>query len=244
MATTTKDAKKAAKDAKKKGTGKVHLAVLMDESGSMNGKQEAVTTGCNEFLHTFRKNKQARAWLAMFDDHPGEDACRIKVKAKKIADVKDLTIGDYTPRGMTPLNDAILHLLSALDKKVADDETVFMAIITDGLENASEADAATVAAAIKRYEKKGWGFVYLGADHDAETSAARIGLGQKGQAFKFAKTGVKSTMRSAGGMAHAHAGEYVVHGAGEELLASSTALRGAVYDSLGGKQLGEDEDDE
>src|SRR5207244_12875104 len=138
------------------------------------------------------------------------------VKAKKSWAVKDLSIEDYSPRGMTPLNDAILHLLSALDKKVADDETVFMAIITDGLENASEADATAVQAAIKKYEKKGWGFVYLGADHDAETTAASIGLGRKGQAFSFNKTGVKSTMRSTSSMAHAHSHAYEEHGAGAQ----------------------------
>lgn len=235
MTKTATDAKKAAKEAVKgKKTGKVHLFVLMDESGSMSGMQEAVVTGCNEFLHSFKDNKEARVWLGWFDQHPGDDRMRLKVKGEKIADVTPLKIGDYNPRGMTPLNDAIMDSLRALDKAVKKGEEVFVAIITDGLENASETPTAAVKAALAKREKAGWGFVYLGANQDAETTAAGLGLAKKGQAFNFNATrgGVRATMRTASNIGHGYTS---LGASGGRLMAA------AVYDSIDG-HIEDDED--
>ena len=234
---------KAAKKAAKK-TGTIHLMILMDESGSMMGLEEAVVTGCNEFLHSFKDNDDCKAWIAMFDAHPGNDRTRFKIKGKKIADAKELAIEDYNPRGMTPLNDAILDSLTALDKKVGKDETVFMAIITDGYENASEASAQTVKDTIAKYEERGWGFVYLGANQNAEAASASIGLGKKGQAFNFnaTKGGVTSTSRFAGAAAATHTENYVSGLRGQALASATTDWSAGEYDKTGGKLEDADED--
>lgn len=235
MQHTKTDAKKAAKDAAKAQTGDVHLFILMDESGSMNGKQEAVVTGCNEFLHEFKDNKKARAWLGFFDSHPGEDRLRLKIKGEKASKVSPLEIGDYKPRGMTPLNDAIMDALKALDKAVGKDESVFLAIITDGLENASETSVETVKAALSKREKKGWGFVYLGANHDAEVAARNYGLTGKGQSFNFNAThgGVKSAAKSVTYLASNYAA------GGQAVMASAAS---EVHDKTGGILPDEDEE--
>lgn len=208
MSNKTDDAGAAAKAAAATGgTGKKHLGILVDESGSMKGLREHVVTGVNEFTHAFRERKRTRVWVAFFDHHPGAERLRIKVRNVKAADVTDLGIGDYNPRGLTPLNDAILEMLDVMDGAVGEGETGFLAIITDGLENKSEADATTVAAAIAEREKRGWGFVYIGANQDAEAAAAAIGLRRTGQAFNFAATGggVRASTRAAGQTASAYA---------------------------------------
>lgn len=236
------DAKKAAKAAVKKGKeGKAHLVVLMDESGSMSGKEEAVVTGCNEFLHAFKDNKSARAWVAFFDSHPGEDRTRFKLRNEKITKSASLKTGDYRPRGMTPLNDAIADTITAVAKTAGNDDTVFVAIITDGMENASETSTEQVKALIAKYEKKGWGFVYLGANQHAETSAANLGLAKKGQSFNFNATrgGVKSTMRSMSDLAASR----VAAGPGAQGLSQYEMLASAAYDQTGGK-IEDDPEDE
>lgn len=211
MARSTTDAQDAAAKARAAAKkGRVHLFILMDESGSMCGLEEAVVTGCNEFLHSFRDNKKARIWVAFFDAQPGEDRLRIKVRMKKSVDVEKLSITDYRPRGMTPLNDAVMHSLSALSDVVGDDEGVFMAIITDGKENASETSAGAVARSIDKFEKRGWSFVYLGAKQDAYTSARDIGLGKAGNWFNFNATraGVRGTSGMVGQMASTYTTGY------------------------------------
>lgn len=201
MAKTENDAKKAVEGLKgkqKKG-GKTHLFVLMDETGSMHGTEEAVVTGCNEFLHSFKDQKGVRVWMGLFDAHPGEPRLRLIRQNEKIKNVADLTMADYKPRGMTPLNDAIADSVQALDKVVSKDDTVFLAIITDGGENSSEISGEAVKKLLTdREQQNGWGIVFLGANQNAERTAAGYGLVGQGKAFNFKATkgGVKGTMRS------------------------------------------------
>lgn len=232
MAEKMRDASQAAKDAAGR-TGKVHLGILLDESGSMSDIREAALTGVNEFLHGFKDRKRTRVWLALFDYHPGAPRLRVSVKGVKSADAPDLTMSDYAPRGLTPLNDAILEMLEVLDKAVGEGETAFLAIITDGLENQSEVkDPAVVAKAIKEREEKGWGFVYLGADVVAEREGANIGVVN---VFNFNKTkgGVRASTRAAGRMATAF-------GAGGQ--SASYTVASTEYQETGGR-LEDDEDE-
>ncbi|MDQ3759169.1 MAG: hypothetical protein M3331_04415 [Actinomycetota bacterium] len=64
-------AKKANGKSKHGKHGKtVHVSVLIDESGSMGGREEAVASGFNAFLAELRDGKaeaRSRVSLAMFD---------------------------------------------------------------------------------------------------------------------------------------------------------------------------------
>lgn len=246
MAKTTKEAKEAKSAAKKAltGKGKKHLVVLMDESGSMNHLQEAVVTGCNDLLHDFRKDKSVLVTLAWFDAHPGEDRTRFKVKAKPIKDVEKLAITDYNPRGMTPLNDAVVDTITAIEKKAGKDDTVFIAILTDGHENASETSAQEVAKLVEKYEgKKGWGFVYLGANQQAEVAAAAIGLRGAGKAFNFnaTKGGVKTTSSTVSSLASSRFSRGAGALANDEYAVAAAA---PLYAQTGGKLEDDDEDEQ
>ncbi len=201
MTKSSKNAKKASKGlagkVSKKGT--THLALLCDESGSMNGNEEAVTGGVNEFVENFKDTEgDIRVWLGFFDAHPQAPRVRIKLDGEKVTKVKSLTVSDYTPRGMTPLNDAIVDTIEAMDKKVGKKDRAFVVILTDGLENASENSAETVKDLIAAREEQGWAFLYLGANHNAVQSAAAIGLGQQhALQFTSSKKGTSSSMRAA-----------------------------------------------
>lgn len=220
-----------------KAKGVVHLALLLDESGSMTGNEEAVIGGVNQFLADFRTSAaDIRVWLATFDHHPGEKRTRVKLDGKRVGKVKDLRPGDYRPRGMTPLNDAVLDTIGAMDAKIGEGERAMVIILTDGLENASEASAETVKKAVRRAEKQGWSFLFIGANQHAETSASAIGLTKKGQALNFnaSKVGTQSAMRTAS----LYAGQTVSSSSPEEYARTAAAM----YDASGG--VIPEEDDE
>lgn len=205
-----RDALAAAAESDPKATR--HVFVLMDESGSMSGLEESVTTGCNEFIHAFKDDEDARIWLAWFDQSPGEPRTRFKIKGEPAAHVAPLAPTDYAPRGMTPLNDAIADAVAALDGATGEDDVVFLAVITDGMENASEHSDASIAELLEQREQDGWGVVLIGANQDTTSAAANRGMVKPGQAFDFDATELKvtATMRSASKIAKLR----LAHGAG------------------------------
>jgi hypothetical protein len=105
-----------------------------------------------------------------------------------IEDIPELTRDNYKPDDTTPLYDAICESIERLKKQK---KTIFV-IMTDGLENAShyhsQKDAFTL---ITKWQKKGWSFVYLGANQDAYVASESIGISQKTTSnFNQANTGV------------------------------------------------------
>ena len=95
--------------AEKKEVGKRHVAVLIDESGSMQPVQAAVVDAINEYLDGLRDHKNARVTLAFFDKYvharPEQDDPIVRYIAigDKLAKINPLTNADYNPRGWTPL---------------------------------------------------------------------------------------------------------------------------------------------
>jgi len=200
MAKTTTKPSDAAKLAKKAKKGTTHLALLLDESGSMEGNVEAVVSSVNEFLHTFEeaetKDSKIKVWLGMFDKQPGEPRVRIKVNGDRVGKVEKLHAQDYRPRGLTPLNDAVIETIEAMDEAVGKDERAFVVILTDGWENASENTAENVSKLIQKRMKRGWAFLYLGANVNAVQAAHQIGLSQQhALQFTSSPTGTRSAVQ-------------------------------------------------
>ena len=100
-----------------------------------------------------------------------------------LKDIQKLTDRDYTVRGCTALLDAVgrtIEHISSIHKYARTEDvpahTSFV-IITDGLENASrEYDYRKVKALIEEKKKKGWEFLFIGANIDAAEEAAKIGI--------------------------------------------------------------------
>lgn len=231
-------------EARRAAKKKTHLIVLIDESGSMQPLVESVVTGVNKLLATFREgDAKTRVTLGLFDEHPGADRIRYPAKAAKLKGVEDWAAADYNPRGMTPLNDAILDAVTLGLAEAKDDESVFLAVITDGMENASEASRDTVRAALVDAETKHhWGIVYLGANQDAQAVAAAYGLRGKGQAYTFMATpsSVGQTMATVS----AHAGARAAAGPGAQGAAAYEASSSSLYDQTGGTLTGDAPEDE
>src|SRR5690606_5309014 len=88
----------------------------------------------------------------------------------------------YQPRGTTALLDAIGTSVDTLGKRLAGlpeerrPEQVIVAILTDGLENASQRYTSERIANMIQHqrEKYSWDFIFLGANQDAILTAQKL----------------------------------------------------------------------
>lgn len=146
----------------------VHIVCILDRSGSMSSLTTEVIGSFNEFLADQRKEKgRAKVTLVLFDDKYEVVYDRVKLK-----DVPDLTEKEYFARGMTGMYDAIGKTLTSID-----DPDAIVLIQTDGFENSShEYNQAQVKELIDKKEKKGWQFLFLGADIDTKTVGSGMGI--------------------------------------------------------------------
>ena len=165
------------------------ITVVLDRSGSMACLVDEVIGAFN----TFVDEQQQVAGQASFSLVQFDDRYEVYLDAVDLAKVGRLDRTTYVPRGMTALYDAVGRAivatgtrLAALDEAERPDKVVFL-IQTDGEENAShEYDAATLQAMIRHQQDKyAWEFVFLGANIDAGSVAADLGIDQ-GRAMQYA----------------------------------------------------------
>ena len=146
----------------------------------------------NSYLRQMKEEKEAegRVSLIIFDSQ-SIDVIRAGVPAATCA---ELGASEYEPRASTPLLDAVAEGVRVLDTKSQPAERRVLAIMTDGLENASkEHTKETIKALLDRKQKEGWLVVYLGTGHDAWTQAGQIGLAA-GNVMHYARSHTRATM--------------------------------------------------
>lgn len=174
---------------------RVVLSVLVDESGSMQGNENSVIESYNEFIADLAgsdeaKGKDVRATLGMFDTR--SPLLRLKYDATPLEEVQPLNRQDYQPAGGTPLNDAMLATIKAVDN--AEPDRALVVVITDGYENASEATKEAVAKEVRKREGEGWRFIYMGANQDSWAEGGGRGMAASSSyAFASTPSGIKST---------------------------------------------------
>ncbi len=146
------------------------ILVILDRSGSMISSKSDHEGGLKSFVEDQKKlDGDVRFTLVQFDDI---DPCEIVYDRAPIADVKDIVL---TPRGMTPLYDAIGRATAHLITQAP--TTVVCLIITDGQENSSrEWDKNRVAKQITELEPKGWSMLFLGANMAAMGEVQKVGI--------------------------------------------------------------------
>lgn len=156
------------------------VVFILDRSGSMGGLESDTIGGYNSMLAR-QKEEEGDVIIStvLFDDRTDVIHDR-----KKLEDIKPLTDKEYYVRGCTALLDAIggaIHHIGKVQKQLPDnerpDKTIFI-ITTDGMENASQHyDYDKVKKMVeKKKEKKGWEFMFLGANIDAIEVAGRFGV--------------------------------------------------------------------
>jgi Mg-chelatase subunit ChlD len=166
------------------------VTIVLDRSGSMEAIRSDVVGAFNAFVHDQQQLPgECRLTLVQFDDE-----YEVVFRVRAIADVPDLTHDSFVPRGSTALLDAIGRTIRELDKRLADAGApdgaarVLVAILTDGLENAStDFKRDDVFRMIKERTDRGWAFLFLAANQDAIMEGGLIGIGAA-QSLNFMAT--------------------------------------------------------
>ena len=168
---------------------RVHVAVLLDRSGSMSSIADDTIGGFNTFVAQQRGLPgDCRITLVQFDGHDPQD---VVADAVPVAELVDLDARTYQPRGSTPLLDALGTLIETIDRRTTADPDEFqlVAVITDGHENASERFTRNrIADMVTARSEAGWAFVFLGANIDSFGEAHAMGM-KRGQAADWEHTG-------------------------------------------------------
>ena len=174
------------KKATKQQREETEVIVILDRSGSMQSISDATVSGFNEFLLEQRGAEgKAFVTLVQFDDNYQIDYKNVPVEA-----VSDLINGEtFVPRGMTAMLDAIGKTIN----EVKTDRDVVCVIITDGHENASrEYSRDLIFKLIEKKTKKGWKFLFLGANQDAIKAGGELGI-NAGNAMNYSATVLGAT---------------------------------------------------
>jgi hypothetical protein len=156
----------------------VHTYILLDRTGSMEPIWSEALTSVNTYADGLAEldggpRIDADITLAVFDAQDGFqfDVLRKSVDAE---DWRDITNREVSPRGMTPLYDAIGRIVSVAEKDSP--EKAVIVIMTDGEENSStEMDKKAAKAALDRVRAKGWEVVFLGAEFSNFDDAEGVG---------------------------------------------------------------------
>lgn len=166
-----------------------HVSFLLDESASMVAIENEILSGLNEYLSALAHHPVASMAsvnvtkfnsLRITEMINGEAAHRLG----------QIAVSEFNPRGRTPLYDAIRRVILAMDEQTYGefDSTVVIAILTDGMENAStNASKQLIQAMIAEREARGWHFLYFGANQDAWSEARDMGI-SRGRASSFHAT--------------------------------------------------------
>jgi hypothetical protein len=177
------------------------IAFILDRSGSMSRVTPAAISGFNHFLKDQQTAPgQARLTLVLFDNE-----YLVPTDNLPVEEVIPLNSDTYIPRNTTALLDAIGTTIERMGKRLSDTPEsdrpakVIVAILTDGLENASEKFTWKQIAAMIRHqtEKYAWEFLFLGANQDAIATAAGLNIASNNAAtFASDAAGVVASQKA------------------------------------------------
>jgi hypothetical protein len=176
-----------------------HIYFLLDRSGSMQSIKSDIEGGFQAFVDEQRRaSGECRATLAQFDD-----VYELVYANRAVADVPPL---DLQPRNMTALHDAMGKLITDAGQELAAlpesqrPGTVIVAIMTDGLENASkEWTGASVKSLVEQQTNAfNWTFMYMGADQDAIEVGESLGI-KRDHAVTYGRSKSAAAMATASG---------------------------------------------
>lgn len=170
-------------------TAHTHAYILLDRTGSMGGIWAEALSSVNAYVEALTRpedgakpSENDKVTLAVFDHHDGLkfELLRRSVTA---ATWNKVTDAEASPRGMTPLFDAIARIVALAEEDKP--ERAVIVIMTDGQENASkEVTKDGAKAALDRVRARGWEVIFLGAEFGKFMDAEAVGVsGSKSMAM-------------------------------------------------------------
>jgi Mg-chelatase subunit ChlD len=149
----------------------VELVFVMDKSGSMSGFEGDTIGGYNTVLKEQGKGSGTVVTTVLFNNE-----YKVLFDGVKPEEAV-LNTRNYTVGGNTAMLDAIGKTINDVKNRESKngERKVIFVITTDGLENSSkEYTYETVSRMIDEQQKKGWVFMFLGANIDAAKEAKRL----------------------------------------------------------------------
>ena len=158
---------------------KTIVVLVLDETGSMNQVRDETIQGVNQYLETLKKDNSQDDTLFTLTLFNSKEI-RTPYNGVSLNDVAPITRDTYKPDEWTPLYDAVgkaIRSTEALEIRQIPAPNVILAVMTDGLENASREYTNTqIITTITEKQTKGWTFVFLGANQDSWKTAGSIGV--------------------------------------------------------------------
>lgn len=177
-----------------KRSNKIHVAMVLDESGSMGPQWNDTIGGANAYFEKLKGDKESdyEVTIIKFDTNYG-----FLAKGVPLSEIPEITHKNYSPSGGTALYDAVGNTLSIMEQKVVEGDKAIMVVITDGEENSSvEHTENSIKPWIERLQNRGnWTFVYLGAVEDAWANAGKMGI-SRGNVASYNKTATRHVFNS------------------------------------------------
>lgn len=152
------------------------IYILLDRTGSMAPIWDEAVSSVNTYVKELGKDgAKDRITLAVFDAYDTGMQFDVLRNAVTIGEWLPIGVDEVSPRGMTPLFDALVRLITRAEE-VNNDKTAIV-VMTDGYENASrEVNWKAARAAIDRVLKKKWQVNFLGANFDGFDQAESVGV--------------------------------------------------------------------
>lgn len=201
------------------------ITILLDRSGSMSSMRDAVVESLNSKFDTMKKEPGKSNWnVLQFDEYnsakgAGESFPSVIFEGRSEKDMQPIKKEEYVPRGGTALIDATCLTMQRIDSRISGQATKpTVMIVTDGYENSSqEFTTAKMREMIAERQKKGWEFIYIGANQDAWGEASKFGMANANvNNYQYANSSVASGSVASGAV-NAFSFEATARGIGQAI---------------------------
>ena len=156
----------------------IHYAFILDQSGSMAPLKQEVISGFNEqvqAIHRLQKenpDSEIRFTLCVFND-----VIEFKFINNRMDKLKPLKPNQYEPDSFTALYDALGTTLKKMNEQTKSEEKVFVAVFTDGLENASsDISSEDINKLLNHAEEKKWEIRFFCRKEDSLFYKSKLGI--------------------------------------------------------------------
>jgi hypothetical protein len=155
------------------------IYILLDRTGSMAPIWVEAVSSVNTYVKELNQDQAGdKVTLAVFDAYDHGMQFDVLRNAVRVDEWKPIGDDEVTPRGMTPLLDALVRIITRAEE-VNNEKTVIV-VMTDGYENASrEVDYKAAKATLERIIKKEWQVDFLGANFDGIDQAEGLGVSRE-----------------------------------------------------------------